>query len=321
MIKNLAILRTRWGMPSLRLSHRSIYGRYSRSRNILLPASFRKSFFSPIPIDFYRGARDFTSARADHYATLGVSRNADEKQIKAAYLKLALKHHPDRNPDKQAEASKKFKEISQAYSVLSDPEQKRRYDMFGTGAGRGHPFGGGGDHFRGGHPFGGSSYFDEKQAEELFKHMFGHSYQSMRDFHKQQGSAQFRQSFGSTRIRFDNMEEALKREGFGSSTTETITTINAKGQRVTRSVTETQMPDGTVARTVHEEVHAGPFSMADHKLRLQRKHAERMVKSALKSTMKQMGKEMLKAVGNSVFHSIKGAARNVLGSLFGSKKK
>lgn len=66
----------------------------------------------------------------DYYAVLGVSRDADEKEIKSAYRRLARKYHPDVNPgDKNAEA--RFKEISEAYNVLSDPEKRKLYDRFG----------------------------------------------------------------------------------------------------------------------------------------------------------------------------------------------
>lgn len=68
--------------------------------------------------------------KRDYYEVLGVSRTASEQEIKSAYRKLALKYHPDRNPgDKEAE--EKFKEIVEAYSVLSDPEKRALYDRYG----------------------------------------------------------------------------------------------------------------------------------------------------------------------------------------------
>lgn len=67
----------------------------------------------------------------DYYAILGVGKNATEREIKANYRKLAKKHHPDKNPDDRA-AEEKFKKISEAYAVLSDPEKKKKYDMFGS---------------------------------------------------------------------------------------------------------------------------------------------------------------------------------------------
>lgn len=73
------------------------------------------------------------TAKKDYYEVLGVERNADENSIKKAYRKLAKKYHPDTNAG-NASAEKKFKEITEAYSVLSDPEKKKLYDQFGHGA-------------------------------------------------------------------------------------------------------------------------------------------------------------------------------------------
>jgi molecular chaperone DnaJ len=69
-------------------------------------------------------------SKRDYYEVLGVSREATEQEIKSAYRKLALKHHPDRNPgDKEAE--EKFKEAAEAYAILADAEKRSAYDRFG----------------------------------------------------------------------------------------------------------------------------------------------------------------------------------------------
>jgi molecular chaperone DnaJ len=83
-------------------------------------------------------------AKRDYYEVLGVSKGATESEIKKAYRKLALKYHPDKNPDDKS-AEDKFKEAAEAYEVLSNAEKKQRYDQFGhAGAQGGGGFGGGG---------------------------------------------------------------------------------------------------------------------------------------------------------------------------------
>ena len=72
-------------------------------------------------------------AKRDYYEVLGVGRNADEKEIKRAYRKLPKQYHPDMNPG-DAKAEQKFKEITEAYNVLSDTEKKKLYDQFGFAA-------------------------------------------------------------------------------------------------------------------------------------------------------------------------------------------
>ena len=72
-----------------------------------------------------------TRTLADPYTTLGVTRTADAAEIKAAYRKLALQHHPDRNPGDRA-AEERFKEISEAYATLRDPELRARFDRYGA---------------------------------------------------------------------------------------------------------------------------------------------------------------------------------------------
>ena len=86
-------------------------------------------------------------SKRDYYDILGVNKSADEKEIKKAYRKIALKFHPDKNPgDKEAE--EKFKEAAEAYEVLSDPNKRARYDQFGhQGVGSAASGGGGGGGF------------------------------------------------------------------------------------------------------------------------------------------------------------------------------
>ncbi len=72
------------------------------------------------------------ASKRDYYEVLGVDRGAGDQEIKAAYRKLALKYHPDRNPD-DPEAEEKFKEASEAYSVLSDAQKRQIYDQYGHG--------------------------------------------------------------------------------------------------------------------------------------------------------------------------------------------
>jgi curved DNA-binding protein len=70
-------------------------------------------------------------AQADYYKTLGVDKNASSDEVKKAFRKLAVKYHPDRNPGDKA-SEEKFKEINEAYAVLSDPQKKEQYDTFGS---------------------------------------------------------------------------------------------------------------------------------------------------------------------------------------------
>src|SRR5215471_9246256 len=68
--------------------------------------------------------------KRDYYEVLGVSRDVDDSALKSAYRKLALKYHPDRNPNDR-EAEERFKEAAEAYGILSDPQKRATYDRFG----------------------------------------------------------------------------------------------------------------------------------------------------------------------------------------------
>ena len=95
----------------------------------------------------------------DYYEVLNIDRSASAEQIKRAYRKLALKYHPDRNPDDQ-EAEQRFKEASEAYEVLSDPDKRQRYDQFGHAGLRGTSS----------HDF---SHMDASDIFSMFEDIFG----------------------------------------------------------------------------------------------------------------------------------------------------
>ena len=88
-------------------------------------------------------------SKRDFYEILGISKSASDDEIKKAYRKLAIKYHPDKNPDDKA-AEDKFKEAAEAYEILSNPEKRQRYNQFGHAGMGGASQGGGGGHYGGG---------------------------------------------------------------------------------------------------------------------------------------------------------------------------
>ncbi len=99
------------------------------------------------------------ASKADYYELLGINRNASAEELKKAYRQAALRYHPDRNPGDKA-AEEKFKELSEAYQVLSDAEKRAQYDRYGHAA-----FEQGGNGFTGG--------FDFSNFEDIFSDIFG----------------------------------------------------------------------------------------------------------------------------------------------------
>ena len=99
------------------------------------------------------------STKRDYYEVLGVEKTATDEELKKAYRRLAKKYHPDANPDNKKEAEAKFKEVSEAYEVLSDKQKRQMYDQFGFDGPQG--FGGqnGGGYYSYGSGFDGFSGF------------------------------------------------------------------------------------------------------------------------------------------------------------------
>ena len=157
-------------------------------------------------------------AKRDFYDVLGVNKSSNPEQIKAAYRKLAVKHHPDKNPGDKA-SEEKFKEASEAYNVLSDQERKQNYDNFGhaafeNGGGRQSGFGG----------FGGTDFSD------IFEDFFG-------DFGGG-GRSRGRKSSNNrgSDLRYDlsvSLEEAYagKKQDIKFSTTEKCNTCKGNGSK------------------------------------------------------------------------------------------
>jgi molecular chaperone DnaJ len=146
--------------------------------------------------------------KRDYYDSLGVNRDASDEDIKKAYRKLAMKHHPDRNPDSK-DAEEKFKEIKEAYEILSEPEKRRAYDAYGH-AGVNPQMGGG----PGQEGFGGFA--------EAFGDIFGEI------FGGQRGGRGGNQVYRGADLRY-NMEITLEQAARGTETKIRIPTLDECG--------------------------------------------------------------------------------------------
>ena len=156
-------------------------------------------------------------AKRDYYDVLGVQKNSSPEQIKAAYRKLAVKHHPDKNPGDKA-SEEKFKEASEAYHILSDKERKQNYDNFGHAA---FENGGGGR--------GGFGNFDfSSNFSDIFEDFFSEGFGGGRRSRKS--------SFRGSDLRYDlslTLEEAYtgKKENIKFSTSEKCNICNGSGSK------------------------------------------------------------------------------------------
>ncbi|UYV67157.1 DNAJB9 [Cordylochernes scorpioides] len=152
------------------------------------------------------------SAAKNHYDILGVSHSATDREIKKAFRKLAMKYHPDRNKEKGAED--KFREIAQAYEILSDSEKRKKYDMFGDQAFNNGGDGGGsnfdfGDFF---HHFDDAFAFHSNRGQQRQQQ---HHHQQHHQHHQHPGGFKF--SFGGNQFNFDDLFADMDQdEGFFS---------------------------------------------------------------------------------------------------------
>src|SRR4030095_9881786 len=138
--------------------------------------------------------------KRDYYEVLGVGRTASDEEIKRAYRKLAVKFHPDKNPD-DPHAEEKFKELGEAYDVLMDPDKRAAYDRFGHAA-----------FAQGGAGFGGGGFHDPFQ---MFREGFGGGIGTRSDDRR-----------GGSDLRYD-MEIKLEEAAFGAEKTIEIEKLDA----------------------------------------------------------------------------------------------
>lgn len=177
----------------------------------------------------------------DYYKVLGIAKNADEKEIKKAYRKLARKYHPDVNPNNQ-DAKQKFQQVNEANEVLSDPEKRKKYDQYGKDWQHAEQFeqakkqrqSSGGQQYR---DFGGQTY-SEEDFSDFFESMFGGRRRSQSSQAKYRG-----QDFNAElRLELEDVYESHKR----------TLTVNGKNIRLT-------IPAGVEnGQTIKIKGHGGP---------------------------------------------------------------
>ncbi|XP_078272825.1 dnaJ homolog subfamily B member 9-like [Rhinoraja longicauda] len=183
---------------------------------------------------------EFILAKKDYYEILGVPKNASDRQIKKAFHKLAMKYHPDKNKDPNAEV--KFREIAEAYEVLSDERQRKEYDQMG------HRFfnAGHGSHQTGSFNFKFDDFlkdFDFSHQAHHKKHFNAHfrAHQEAHNAHRFSfGDRQFPFGGGMFDDMFEDMEKMFSFSNFGSTHKHTVRTEKFQGTGKQQCKTVTQ---------------------------------------------------------------------------------
>ncbi|VVD03062.1 unnamed protein product [Leptidea sinapis] len=169
----------------------------------------------------------------DYYRTLGVTRTATDVEIKKAYRKLALKWHPDKNPDNADESNRRFKEISEAYEVLSDERKRRVYDQYGKEGlnnSRGRRSAADEDY-----DFGYQSFpFTFRDPEEVFREFFGGSpFSALFNFGGLDDIFAHATSNGNNFTSFSTFNSSLAGPGSANMRSTTTTTRIVNGKKIT----------------------------------------------------------------------------------------
>ena len=194
------------------------------------------------------------ASKRDYYEVLGVSKTATDEEIKKAYRRLAKKYHPDANPDNKEEAEAKFKEVNEAYEVLSDPKKRQMYDQFGTvdpqgfGGGAGGPFGGGNYYSYSSSGFNGFNGFDGfadfGDLGDIFSSFFGGNSRTSSSRQQTRGPRKGADLNLSMEISFEEAFLGVEKE-ISITRPETCNVCNGSGARPGTTVTKCPTCHGT----------------------------------------------------------------------------
>lgn len=217
-----------------------------------------------------KGVRHFSSSHCkDYYSILGVSSSASDDEIKRAYKSMALLHHPDRNPDNRKKSEEKFREISEAYQVLSNKNTRQQYDFQRQNPNQGINWG---DFNQNGQTFVHVS-MNTREAEEIFKKVFGgFGFSSSPQQFSERGSFMSSNIFSHSDFG-DLFKGFVDGSSFGSMTkatstfsdgnvqqTTTTEIIKKNGKLYERKVTTIKHMNGQEHQTIQETMLPGTLS-------------------------------------------------------------